>query len=68
MPYEFFSVLVGRRRVSAGSHVVLVKDGSIYSLSVPLHKELGPGLLRDLIRKSGLTIEEFIALQVRGTR
>ncbi|MEE9153769.1 MAG: hypothetical protein V3U42_06745 [candidate division NC10 bacterium] len=31
-------------------------------LTVPLHRELGPGLLRSLIRKAGLTIEEFHAL------
>ena len=45
-----------------GSHVVLVKPGSIYSLSIPLHDELGPGLLRDQIRKAGLTVNEFIDL------
>ena len=45
-----------------GSHVVLTKAGSIYTLSVPLHPVLGPGLLRDLIRKAELTIEEFIEL------
>lgn len=45
-----------------GSHVVLVKPGSMYSLSIPLHDELGPGLLRDQIRKAGLTVDEFIVL------
>lgn len=45
-----------------GSHAVLVKPGSIYTLSIPLHAELGPGLLRDLIRKSGLSVDEFIDL------
>jgi predicted RNA binding protein YcfA (HicA-like mRNA interferase family) len=45
-----------------GSHVVMVRPGSIYSLSIPLHDELGPGLLRDQIRKAGLTIDEFIDL------
>lgn len=43
-----------------GSHVVLVKPGSIYSLSIPLHDELSPGLLRDQIGKAGLTVDEFI--------
>ena len=46
----------------SGSHVVLLKEGTILSLSIPLHSELGPGLLRDQIRKSGLSVEEFIAL------
>ena len=50
---------VARQR---GSHVVLTKTGSIYTLSVPLHPVLGPGLLRDLIRKAGLTVEEFTEL------
>jgi len=45
-----------------GSHVVMVRPGSIYSLSIPLHDELGPGLLRDQIRKAGLTVDEFIDL------
>ncbi|MCZ7381483.1 MAG: type II toxin-antitoxin system HicA family toxin [Candidatus Methanoperedens sp.] len=42
-----------------GSHVVLRKEGSKVTLSVPKHKELKPGLLRHLIRASGLTVEEF---------
>jgi len=50
---------VARQR---GSHVVLTKAGSIYTLSVPLHPVLGPGLLRDLIRKAELTVEEFTEL------
>jgi predicted RNA binding protein YcfA (HicA-like mRNA interferase family) len=42
-----------------GSHVVLLKDGHIASLSVPQHRELAPGTLRSLIRASGLTVEQF---------
>lgn len=45
-----------------GSHVSLVKPGTPVVLTVPLHRELGPGLLRSLIRKSGLTVGEFRAL------
>ena len=45
-----------------GSHVIMTHPGSIYSLSIPQHAELGPGLLRDLIRKAGLTVADFIAL------
>ena len=45
-----------------GSHVVLTRPGSILTVSIPLHSELGPGLLRDQIRKAGLTVDEFIAL------
>lgn len=42
-----------------GSHVVLRKEGSKVTLSVPKHKELKPGLLRDLIKAAGLTVEQF---------
>jgi predicted RNA binding protein YcfA (HicA-like mRNA interferase family) len=45
-----------------GSHIVLVKEGSWATLSVPDHREIAPGTLRSLIRASGLTIEQFIAL------
>ena len=42
-----------------GSHMILFHP-SRSTLSVPNHKELAPGLLRGLIRKSGLTVEEFL--------
>ena len=42
-----------------GSHMILYHE-SRPTLSVPNHKELAPGLLRGLIRKSGLTVEEFL--------
>jgi predicted RNA binding protein YcfA (HicA-like mRNA interferase family) len=44
-----------------GSHMILVKEGHIASLSVPDHKEVAKGTLRSLIRASGLTAEEFTA-------
>ena len=45
-----------------GSHMILVKDGSWATLSVPDHREVAPGTLRSLIRASGLTLDEFWAL------
>ena len=45
-----------------GSHVVLVKDGHIATLSVPDHKELARGTLRSLIRAAGMTTEDFESL------
>ena len=42
-----------------GSHVMLTKTGYQWTLSIPQHSELGPGLLRKLIRQADLTIEEF---------
>lgn len=45
-----------------GSHMILVKEGQIATLSVPDHREIGKGTLRGLIRASGLTVEEFLKL------
>jgi len=42
-----------------GSHIILFHETQP-TLSIPNHKELAPGLLRGLIRKSGLTIEDFM--------
>ena len=50
---------VVRRR---SSHVTLGKPDWLHILTVPMHDELGPGLLRGLIRKAGLTVEEFTNL------
>lgn len=41
------------------SHIILYHE-SRATLSIPDHSELAPGLLRGLIRKSGLTVEEFL--------
>ena len=43
-----------------GSHMILVKDGSIVTLSVPDHREVAKGTLRSLIRSSGLNVDEFL--------
>ena len=47
-----------------GSHVKLTKEGSVYVLSIPVHKgkPIKQGLLRDQIKKAGLTVEEFLKL------
>jgi predicted RNA binding protein YcfA (HicA-like mRNA interferase family) len=45
-----------------GSHMILVKESSWATLSVPDHREIAPGTLRSLIRASGLTIEAFVTL------
>ncbi len=42
-----------------GSHVMLVKESFPYTLSIPLHRELGTGILKKLIKISSLTAEEF---------
>ena len=50
---------VARQR---GSHIIMVKAGSITTLSVPNHREVARGTLRSLIRAAGLTVEDFSAL------
>jgi len=42
-----------------GSHIIMVKDGEIATLSIPDHKEVAKGTLRSLIRTAGITVEEF---------
>ena len=41
---------------------MMVKTGYEYTLSIPQHNELGPGLLRKLIRQADLTVEAFNSL------
>ncbi len=48
-----------------GSHMILVKAGHMATLSVPDHREVAKGTLRSLIRSSGLTVEDFVALASR---
>lgn len=47
-----------------GSHVKLTKEGNTNILSVPVHKgrPVKIGLLKDQIKKAGLTEEEFLKL------
>ena len=45
-----------------GSHMVLIKDGHVATLSIPEHREIARGTLRSLIRSSGITVEQFLAL------
>ena len=44
----------------AGSHMIMVKDGEIASLSIPKHREVARGTLRSLIRSANLTVDEFV--------
>lgn len=49
-------------RGQVGSHLVLTKPGIRANLTVPQHAELAPGTLRGLIKISGITVDEFLAL------
>ena len=42
-----------------GSHIMLTKSGYQWTLSIPQHDELGPGLLRKLLRQADISIKEF---------
>jgi predicted RNA binding protein YcfA (HicA-like mRNA interferase family) len=45
-----------------GSHMIMVKEGHMATLSVPDHKEVARGTLRSLIRAAEMTVSEFIDL------
>ncbi|MBI2918933.1 MAG: type II toxin-antitoxin system HicA family toxin [Chloroflexi bacterium] len=47
------------RRKGKGGHVNLVRPGSP-RLTIPLHRELGVGLILNEIKKAGVTMEEFL--------
>ncbi len=43
-----------------GSHVIMRQEGEkVRTISVPQHRELKKGTLREIIRQSGLTVREF---------
>ncbi len=45
----------------AGSHIIMTKDETLITLSVPNHREVAKGTLRSLIRAAALTVDEFVA-------
>ncbi len=45
-----------------GSHMIMIKQGSMVTLSIPMHSEIDRGTLRKLISLSGLSVEEFLEL------
>ena len=55
--FERLGWKIARQR---GSHIILVKEGHIATLSVPDYREVARGTLRSLIARAGLTIEEFL--------
>ncbi|OGE09898.1 hypothetical protein A3A60_04905 [Candidatus Curtissbacteria bacterium RIFCSPLOWO2_01_FULL_42_26] len=44
---------------TSGDHAILQKPNAP-TLSIPLHKEVAPYLLRSQIKKAGIKIEEFL--------
>jgi len=55
--FEHFGWEAVRRR---GSHIIMVKEGHMATLSVPDHREVARGTLRSLVRAAGLTPDEFV--------
>jgi len=49
-------------RRQKGSHITLTRKEPYAQVIVPDHKELGKGILRSLIRETGLSVDEFIRL------
>jgi predicted RNA binding protein YcfA (HicA-like mRNA interferase family) len=45
-----------------GSHVTLIRKTPPTQTTIPNHKELDRGTLRAIIRQTGLTVDEFVAL------
>ncbi len=41
---------------------MMIKEGYEYTLSIPQHPELGPGILRQLIKQADLSVEDFNGL------
>jgi predicted RNA binding protein YcfA (HicA-like mRNA interferase family) len=56
--FESYGWQVARQ---SGSHIVMVKDGELASLSIPDHRAVAKGTLRSLIWAAGLTVAEFQA-------
>ncbi len=56
--FEAFGWEVARQR---GSHIVMIKDGEMVTLSIPDHKEVAKGTLRSLIRSANITVGEFLS-------
>ena len=46
---------------TSGDHAILQKADAP-TLSIPLHKEVAPYLLRSQIKKAGISIEEFLKI------
>lgn len=55
--FQIFGWEVARQRES---HIILIKEGNVATLSVLNHREVARGTLRSLISRLGLTTGEFV--------
>lgn len=46
----------------SGSHITVIRNNAAAQTTIPNHKELDRGTLRAIIRRVGLTVDEFVAL------
>lgn len=44
---------------TSGDHAILQKSGAP-SLSIPLHKEVAPFLLKSQVKRAGIRVEDYI--------
>lgn len=51
---------VAERQV--GSHIVMVKPGHVFHVTLPAHRPVKEGTLRNCIRAAGITPAEFLKL------
>jgi predicted RNA binding protein YcfA (HicA-like mRNA interferase family) len=56
--FESFGWRLARQK---GSHLIMVKQGQIATLSIPNHKQIAKGTLRSLVRSANLTMDQFVA-------
>ena len=49
-------------RRQKGSHIIMQRDNPYGLVSIPNHREVKVGTLRNLIKDAGLTVEEFVEL------
>ncbi|MFA7172901.1 MAG: type II toxin-antitoxin system HicA family toxin [Kiritimatiellia bacterium] len=54
--FQKFGWQIARQR---GSHIIMVKEGAIASLSIPNHNPVARGTLRSLIRCANMSVSEF---------
>ena len=47
---------------SSGDHFVYRKVGNRFNLSIPGHRSLDEGTLRQILKTMGLTVDEFLKL------
>ena len=55
--FESLGWYVARQK---GSHIIMVKENHIATLSIPNHKEVAKGTLRSLIRSADISIDQFV--------